>query len=141
MRHKLPKISTEELAEAEGLLQTLENDPEGAFLGEAHKRFHAIFWENPSRKLGKDILQNIYGNLTRLWVDFVKKKPSAARRYEEVACREHRELFAAAKRRNVRNGEALITSHIHGARDILITHMRELDRPASAGRRRRASAT
>ena len=68
--------------EADALLDDMEKDPETAFfLGETHKKFHAIFYDGAARKLGKDILQNIYGNLTRLWVDFIRKKPSLARGY------------------------------------------------------------
>jgi DNA-binding GntR family transcriptional regulator len=132
IRHSLPKISKENLTEAAALLENMERDPEIAFFqGEAHKRFHAIFRDSASRKLGNDILQNIYGNLTRLWVDFIKKKPSAARRYEEEFSHEHRELLEAVTARDLAEAEAVLTRHINGARKLIVSHLRqqELEAP------------
>src|SRR5437868_5837801 len=84
LRHNFAKLTPEKQREAQELLVEMEKDPETAFfLGETHKKFHAIFYNDDERKLGRDILQNIYGNLTRLWVDFIKKKPRVAHRYEE----------------------------------------------------------
>jgi DNA-binding GntR family transcriptional regulator len=126
IRNGLRSMSKEKLDEAASLLQGMEKDPETAFfLGEAHKRFHAIFFDHSSRKLGNDILQNIYGNLTRLWVDFIKKKPSAARRYEEESGHEHRELLKAAEMRDLAQAEAVLTRHINRARQLLVSHLRD----------------
>jgi DNA-binding GntR family transcriptional regulator len=126
IRNSLGKISKEKISEAAAILQDIENDPETAFfLGEAHKKFHAIFFDSANRKLGNDILQSIYGNLTRLWVDFIKKKPSAARRYEEESSHEHRELLQAVESRDLAQAEAVLTRHINRARVLLVTHLRQ----------------
>jgi DNA-binding GntR family transcriptional regulator len=128
LRHKFAKLSREALNEADALLDDMEKDPETAFfLGETHKKFHAIFYDGADRKLGKDILQNIYGNLTRLWVDFIRKKPSLARGYEGESRQQHHDLLRAAKSRDLAAAEAVLTLHINHARDLLISHLREVD--------------
>ena len=127
LRHKFDKLSDEVLAEAESLMDEMEKDPETAFfLGDTHKKFHAIFYESADRKLGRDILQNIYGNLTRLWVDFIRNKPSLARRYEGQSRQEHRGLLQAARARNLPAAETMLTRHINGARDLLVSHLRQV---------------
>lgn len=132
LRHNLPALTAEQLAEAEALLASMEQDPETAFfLGESHKKFHAIFYASAERKLSRDILQNIYGNLTRLWVDFIRKKPTLARRYEEDSRHEHRELLQAAKARNLAKAEAVLTRHINSARELLTTHLRKVETEAA----------
>ena len=130
LRHKFVKLSREDLNEAEDLLDDMEKDPETAFfLGDTHKKFHASFYDGADRKLGKDILQNIYGNLTRLWVDFIRKKPSLARGYEEESRRQHHDLLRAAKSQDLGAAEAVLTQHINHARDLLVSHLRlDLDR-------------
>jgi DNA-binding GntR family transcriptional regulator len=133
IRNGLESISKEKLGEAALLLQSMEKDPETAFfMGEAHKRFHAIFFDNPSRKLGNDILQNIYGNLTRLWVDFIRRKPSAARHYEEDSGHEHREFLKAAELRDLAQAEAVLTRHINRARQLLVSYLRDRELDSTA---------
>ncbi len=105
----------------------MDEDTEIAFLGEANKKFHAVFYDTPNNTLINDILHNIFGNLTRLWVDFIKRKPSLARTYEERSRREHRELLLAAKDRNAKKAEEVLTRHIQGARELLTEHLRELE--------------
>ena len=127
LRHKFDRLSVEVLAEAERLMDEMEKDPETAFfLGDTHKKFHAVFYESADRKLGRDILQNIYGNLTRLWVDFIRNKPSVARRYEGQSRQEHRDLLQAARARDLSTAETILTRHINGARDLLVSHLRQL---------------
>jgi DNA-binding GntR family transcriptional regulator len=127
LRHKFDKLSDVVLAEAEALMDDMEKDPETAFfLGDTHKKFHAVFYESADRKLGRDILQNIYGNLTRLWVDFIRNKPSLARRYEGQSRQEHRDLLQAARARDLPRVEAILTRHINGARDLLVSHLRQV---------------
>jgi DNA-binding GntR family transcriptional regulator len=155
MRHNFSRLTSEALREAEVLLEDMEKDPETAFfLGETHKKFHGIFYDCADRKLGKDILQNIYGNLTRLWVDFIRKKPSLARRYEAQSRQQHLDLLQAAKSRDLAKAEAVLIEHINGARELLLLHLRQVDadaprnnavepavppgRPAAARRARRA---
>ena len=131
LRHNLPALTAEQLAEAEALLVSMEEDPETAFfLGESHKKFHGIFYTGAERKLSRDILQNIYGNLTRLWVDFIRKKPALARRYEEDSRHEHRELLQAAKSRNLAKAEAVLARHINSARELLTAHLRRVETDA-----------
>jgi DNA-binding GntR family transcriptional regulator len=128
LRHKFVKLSSEVLSEADALLDDMDKDPETAFfLGETHKKFHAIFYDDADRKLGKDILQNIYGNLTRLWVDFIRKKPNLARGYEGKSRQQHHDLLRAAKSRDLTRAEAILTQHIDHARDLLIAHLRQVD--------------
>jgi DNA-binding GntR family transcriptional regulator len=128
LRHKFAKLSREELNEADALLDDMEKDPETAFfLGETHKKFHAVFYGGADRKLGKDILQNIYGNLTRLWVDFIRKKPSLAHGYEGESRQQHHDLLRAAKSQNLAEAEAVLTLHINHARDLLVSHLRQVD--------------
>jgi DNA-binding GntR family transcriptional regulator len=125
LRHNFEKLDVEEAA---ALLGEMEKDPETAFfLGETHKKFHAVFYMSPDRKLGKDILQNIYGNLTRLWVDFIRNKPSHARRYEGRSRQQHRDLLRAAKAQDLGAAEAVLTEHINSARELLISHLRQVD--------------
>lgn len=127
LRHKFDKLSDEVLAEAETLIDEMEKDPETAFfLGDTHKKFHAVFYESADRKLGRDILQNIYGNLTRLWVDFIRNKPSLARHYEGPSRQQHRDLLQAARARDLPSAEAILTRHINGARELLVSHLREV---------------
>ena len=126
LRYKFDKLSDEVLAEAEALMDEMQKDPETAFfLGDTHKKFHAVFYDSADRKLGRDILQNIYGNLTRLWVDFIRNKPSLARRYEVQSRQEHRDLLQAAHARDLPRAEAILTRHINGARDLLVAHLRQ----------------
>ena len=128
LRHNFVKLSSEALREADTLLDDMEKDPETAFfLGETHKKFHAIFYDGAGRKLGKDILQNIYGNLTRLWVDFIRKKPSLLRGYGAESRQQHHELLRAAKSRDLAGAESILTQHINHARDLLVSHLREVD--------------
>jgi DNA-binding GntR family transcriptional regulator len=128
LRHNFATLSNEALREAEALLDEMDKDPETAFfLGETHKKFHAVFYESASRKLGKDLLQNIYGNLTRLWVDFIRKKPSMARRYEAQSRQQHHDLLKAAKARDLGTAELVLTQHVTGARDLLVSHLRQVD--------------
>jgi DNA-binding GntR family transcriptional regulator len=128
IRHNFRRLSGEVLSEAEALLDGMERDPETAFfLGETHKKFHAVFYDSADRKLGKDILQNIYGNLTRLWVDFIRKKPSLARRYEAQSRQQHRDLLQASKAQDLAKAEGILTQHVSQARELLIAHMREVD--------------
>ena len=128
LRHKFTQLTQEALGEAEALLEDMEKDPETAFfLGETHKKYHAVFYDNADRKLGKDILQNIYGNLTRLWVDFIRKKPSMARRYEGRSRQQHRDLLDAAQSRDLARAESVLTQHINDARELLVSHLREAD--------------
>jgi DNA-binding GntR family transcriptional regulator len=127
MRHNFATLSSDALKEAAALLEEMEKDPETAFLGETHKKFHAVFYDSASRKLGRDILQNIYGNLTRLWVDFIRKKPSVARRYEGQSREQHHDLLQAAKARNLGKAEAILTQHVTSARDLLVSHLRQVD--------------
>jgi DNA-binding GntR family transcriptional regulator len=128
LRHNFARLSQDSLSEAAGLLQEMEKDPETAFfLGETHKKFHAVFYDDPDRKLGRDILQNIYGNLTRLWVDFIRKKPSLARRYEGQSRQQHRDLLQAARARDLPKAEAILTQHISNARELLVSHLRQAD--------------
>lgn len=128
LRHKFTQLSQEALGEAEALLEDMEKDPETAFfLGETHKKYHAVFYDNADRKLGKDILQNIYGNLTRLWVDFIRKKPSMARRYEGRSRQQHRDLLDAVQSRDLARAESVLTQHINDARELLVSHLREAD--------------
>jgi DNA-binding GntR family transcriptional regulator len=128
LRHKFLKLSREDLNEADALLDDMEKDPETAFfLGETHKKFHAVFYDGADRKLGKDILQNIYGNLTRLWVDFIRTKPSLARGYEGESRQQHHDLLRAAKSRDLAAAEAVLTQHINHARDLLVSHLRQVD--------------
>jgi DNA-binding GntR family transcriptional regulator len=134
LRHKFAKLSGEVLSEAAALLEEMEKDPETAFfLGETHKKFHAVFYDSTDRKLGKDILQNIYGNLTRLWVDFIRKKPSMARRYEGQSRQQHRDLLEAAKSRDLPKAEAILTQHINSARELLVSHLRQVDAEKAPG--------
>ncbi|MGA7825408.1 MAG: GntR family transcriptional regulator [Steroidobacteraceae bacterium] len=126
LRHKFAKLSADVLAEAEALLDEMDKDPDTAFfLGDTHKRFHAVFYDSADRKLGRDILQNIYGNLTRLWVDFIRKKPALARRYEGQSRQQHRDLLQAARARDLPKAEAILTQHINSARDLLVSHLRQ----------------
>jgi DNA-binding GntR family transcriptional regulator len=128
LRHNFARLSQESLSEAADLLQEMEKDPETAFfLGETHKKFHAVFYDDPDRKLGRDILQNIYGNLTRLWVDFIRHKPSLARRYEGQSRQQHRDLLEAARARDLPKAEAILTQHINSARALLVSHLRQTD--------------
>lgn len=128
LRHKFVTLSSEALSEADALLDDMEKDPETAFfLGETHKKFHAVFYDGADRKLGKDILQNIYGNLTRLWVDLIRKKPSLARGYEAESRQQHHDLLWAAKSRDLAGAEAILTQHINHARDLLVSHLRQVD--------------
>jgi DNA-binding GntR family transcriptional regulator len=125
LRHKFVMLSSEVLSEADALLDDMDKDPETAFfLGETHKKFHAIFYDGADRKLGKDILQNIYGNLTRLWVDFIRKKPNLARGYAGKSRQQHHDLLRATKSRDLAGAEAILTQHINHARDLLIAHLR-----------------
>ncbi len=118
-------ISTDALKEAERLLNEVDKDTEISFLGEANKKFHAVFFDVSGETLICDILQNIYGNLTRLWVDFIKHKPSLARSYEDRSRSEHRELLQAAKNGDVKKAEEALTKHIIGARELLTAHLRD----------------
>jgi DNA-binding GntR family transcriptional regulator len=122
LRSNFARISPETLDDAERLLDGAESDREIAFLGEVNKRFHAAFYKN-SGKLVKDILQNVYGNLTRLWVDFVKKRPSLAHHYDQSSRREHRELLNAARNGDLRRAEELLTAHVGKAREALLAHL------------------
>ena len=127
LRHRFDQLSNEVLAEAEALLDQMEKDPDTAFfLGDTHKKFHAIFYESTDRKLARDILQNIYGNLTRLWVDFIRNRPSVARRYEGQSRQQHRDLLQAARSRDLPRTEAILTQHINSARDLLVSHLRQV---------------
>jgi len=128
LRHNFPALSSAALSEAEALIEDMEKGPETAFfLGETHKKFHAVFYNCATRKLGKDILQNIYGNLTRLWVDFIRKKPSVARRYEAQSRQQHYDLLQAARSRDLERAESILTQHVNGARELLISHLRQVD--------------
>ncbi len=142
LRNNFGKLTSEQLAEAGSLIESMEKEPETAFfMGESHKRFHAIFYASAERTLGNDILQNIYGNLTRLWVDFIRKKPSLARRYEEESGSEHRELLDAVKARNLSKAETILARHVNRARDQLMSHLRQVDAHAAAPRDAAASGT
>lgn len=135
LRHKFEKLSEDVLAEAEGLLDEMEKDPDTAFfLGDTHKRFHAVFYESADRKFGRDILRNIYGNLTRLWVDFIRRKPGLARRYDGQSRQQHRDLLQAARARDLPKAEAILTQHINSARDLLVSHLRQVDSGQTPGR-------
>jgi DNA-binding GntR family transcriptional regulator len=128
LRHNFLKLSSEALGKATALLDDMEKDPETAFfLGETHKEFHAIFYDGADRKLGRDILQNIYGNLTRLWVDFIRKKPSLARGYEGESRQQHHDLLQATKSRDLAGAETILSLHINHARDLLISHLHQVD--------------
>ncbi len=142
LRHKFAKLSDEVLAEARTLLNDMESDPETAFfLGETHKKFHAVFYDSADRKLGKDILQNIYGNLTRLWVDFIRRKPSVARGYEGESRQQHRDLLKAAQSRDLAKAEAVLTKHINTARELLVSQLRQVDAEQAPERTSTAAAT
>jgi DNA-binding GntR family transcriptional regulator len=131
VRHNFSRLSIDALREAEVLLEDMEKDPETMFfLGETHKRFHAVFYAGADRKLGKDILQNIYGNLTRLWVDFIRKKPSLARSYEAQSRQQHLDLLQAAKSKDLAKAESILTEHINGARELMLLHLRQVDADA-----------
>jgi DNA-binding GntR family transcriptional regulator len=128
LRHNFHNLSSAALKEAEAALAAMEKDPETAFfLGDTHKQFHAAFYDSADRKLGKDILQNIYGNLTRLWVDFIRKKPSLARRYEEQSRQQHRDLLQAAQSADLAKAEAVLIEHVTQARELLVSHLRQVD--------------
>ena len=125
IRNNIGKIPSEKLAEAQALLQSMETEPETPFFfGDAHKKFHAIFCDVPGRTLGRDILQNIYGNLTRLWVDFIKNKPSAVRRYDEESRHGHRDLLQAMTVCDLGLAETVVARHINRAREVLVEHLR-----------------
>ena len=144
LRHNFLKLSSEALSKATALLDDMEKDPETAFfLGETHQEFHAIFYDSADRKLGRDILQNIYGNLTRLWVDFIRKKPSLARGYEGESRQQHHDLLRASKSRDLAGAEAILSQHINHARDLLISHLRQvdIDRPPERAVRTPAGTT
>ena len=141
LRHNFANL---DLRAARELLAEMAKDPETAFfLGETHKKFHAVFYDSPDRKLGKDILQNIYGNLTRVWVSFVRSKPSQARRYEGQSRQQHHDLLRAAEAQDLPAAEAILTQHINNARDLLVEYLRQVDAASpdeagSAGTGRRA---
>jgi DNA-binding GntR family transcriptional regulator len=65
--------------------------------------------------------------LTRLWVDFIRKKPSLARGYEGESRQQHHDLLRAAKSRDLAAAEAVLTLHINHARDLLVSHLRQVD--------------
>lgn len=133
LRNNFGKLTPEQLATAGSLIESMEKEPETAFfMGEAHKKFHSIFYSSPERTLSNDILQNIYGNLTRLWVDFIRKKPSQARRYEEESGSEHRELLDAIKSGNLTKAETVLGRHVNRARELLTSHLRQIEASAAA---------
>jgi DNA-binding GntR family transcriptional regulator len=141
LRHNFNDLSSTTLAEAEALLNEMEKDPETAFfLGETHKQFHAAFYDSADRKLGRDVLQNIYGNLTRLWVDFIRKKPSLARHYEEQSRQQHRDLLRAAQSRDLAKAEAVLIEHVTHARELLVSHLRQVDTEQAPEREAAASS-
>jgi hypothetical protein len=73
-----------------------------------------------------EVLQRI-AHLTRLWVDFIRKKPSLARGYEGESRQQHHDLLRAAKSRDLAEAEAILTQHINHARDLLVSHLRQVD--------------
>jgi DNA-binding GntR family transcriptional regulator len=131
LRSNFDKISAASLAETEALMEQAERGGEFGFFGEANKKFHAMLYEREDRKLTRDLLQNLFGNLTRLWVDFAKKKPGVSRRYDEQSQREHREILKAVRARNLTAAEAVLSAHIRAAREILIKHLRQSEVPAA----------
>lgn len=133
LRHNFGKLSPEKLREAQELLAEMEKNPDTSFfLGETHQRFHSIFYDHGERKLGRDILQNIYGNLTRLWVDFIRKKPRVTQRYEADSHHEHRQLLAAIKAGDLAKAEQVLTRHINRAREELVSYLRQAEAGAAA---------
>src|ERR1700685_3184322 len=103
------------------------------FLGETHKTFHAVFYDCADRKLGKDILQNIYGNLTRLWVDFIRNKPSQARRYEGQSREQHDDLLQAAIEQDLPAAQAVLTEHINNARKLIVSYLQQIEDEKDSG--------
>lgn len=138
LRHNFEHIENERLLEAEALLDAIEQGDEIAFLGNSHRRFHAVFYDSPGRKFAKDILEGVYANLTRVWADVVKKRPRFAHDHELKSRREHRELLEATRRGDLNATEAILVSHITSARDTLIDHVRAFGLGEATGVRRAA---
>jgi DNA-binding GntR family transcriptional regulator len=125
LRHNFGHLAQLQLDEAESLLDTIDRGDEIAFFGSLHRRFHAIFYEGGERKFTKDILDSVYGNLTRVWADVVKKRPRFAHECELKSRREHRLLLDATVRGDRPAAEEVLERHISDARDALIGHVRE----------------
>jgi len=130
LRHNFERFTPERLAEARQLLDAAESDREFALFGESNKKFHAMFYESEDLPLVRDILRNIFGNLTRLWVDFTRRRPGLARRHEEESRHGHRELLSAIGARDLAAAEAALIKHLRSARDLMIEHLEWSDKQA-----------
>lgn len=125
LRHNFAAIGTEQLNEARAILDRVDQGDEVGLLGAANRQFHAIFYESPDRKFGKDFLDLTTGNLTRAWADVVKKRPRIAHQFEMKSRREHRVLLEAVVGRDLSAAEKILEMHIASARDALVDQLRE----------------
>jgi len=128
LRAGFAQLPEERIAAARDVLEGMAARGETALTGDAHKEFHALFYVHPRRTMTGEFLQTIYGNLTRVWVDFIKKHPDVAHTYEQTSHREHHQLFEAVAARDLQAAERILQAHIWGARDLLVTHARAQER-------------
>lgn len=128
LRAGFAHLAPERLAAAQEILDDMQARGQTSLMGDPHKEFHALFYVHPRRTMSGEFLQTIYGNLTRVWVDFMNKHPDLANAYEVVSQREHHLLLEAVVAGDLPGAERILQAHIWAARDLLVNHARSEER-------------
>jgi DNA-binding GntR family transcriptional regulator len=136
LRRAIPKMTTEQINHATGILDQFETALHGgevAQWGPLNWRFHAALYSSANRKLTLDVLQRLHQHSDRYFLVHVLLTAGGSRANEE-----HRAIAAAVLARDTTVACQLMRDHILGAGRALVDYLKE-QRKEPSGRAHRST--
>jgi DNA-binding GntR family transcriptional regulator len=128
VREAAPRLSREELAQADGLLDRAESTSDGAAWGSMDVDFHELVYHLQARPRLKEIITGLLRRVDRYWLSH-----GLMLKYRERFDREHRALLAALEARDAEAAGWVLEAHLRGACDLLIAELGSLESAGAAG--------
>ena len=114
MRRALPRLTDEQLDEAEALQQQMTTEETMQGWAELNRRFHRLFLE----ACGSKVLAEIVANLQDRYATYIVSSTGRDPGRRAVSNREHRDIVEAARARDVAAATQAILIHIQAPLDL-----------------------
>lgn len=120
LRRAIPHLTVARLAQAETILQTIDQEKNAARWGELNWEFHATLYEAANLPRLLEQVKILHIQVARYLIIYL-----VGLDYQSASQREHREILEACRRGNIEAAVAVLEQHLRSAADQLITFLKE----------------
>jgi len=114
----IPHLISSDLARAEGILNTIDQETDPMRWSQLNWEFHATLYQPANHPRLMQTVENLHANVARYLIIYRNMK------YSIDSQREHREILAACRHRDIELARASLESHLKASESALVSFLK-----------------